>query len=71
MKSAIVPYKGNSSSVAVKPQQSMAIVPAKKESVNKAEVTAKDIRRNVLMLLRKRQQRDRLEAKFAKVKESI
>ena len=70
MKSAIVPYKGNSSSVAVKPQQSMAIVPAKKESVNKAEVTAKDIRRNVLMLLRKRQQRDRLEAKFAKVKEA-
>ena len=70
MKSAIVPYKGNSSSVAVKPQQSMAIVPANKESVNKAEVTAKDIRRNVLMLLRKRQQRDRLEAKFAKVKEA-
>ena len=70
MKSAIVPYQGNSSSVAVKPQQSMAIVPAKKESVNKAEVTAKDIRRNVLMLLRKRQQRDRLEAKFAKVKEA-
>lgn len=69
MKSAIVPYQGNSSAVAVKPQQSMAIVPVKKESTNKAEVTAKDIRRNVLMLLRKRQQRDRLEEKYNRLEE--
>lgn len=75
MKSAIVPYTNNTSTVAIKPQQSMAIVPVKKESVNKesvnkAEITAKDIRKNVLMLLRKRQQRDRLEEKFAKLEQS-
>ena len=40
----------------------------KKESVDKAEITAKDIRRSVLMLLRKRQQRDRLEEKFSRLK---
>ena len=65
IKSAIVPYQANKSSAMVQPQQSMsAIVPVQKETAKKAEVTARDVRASVLRLLRKRQQRDRLEAKY-------
>jgi len=80
--SAIVPYKANSSTAVVKPQQSLsgiipakkeesAIVPIKKEAAKKAEVTTRDIRASVLRLLRKRQQRDRLEAKFYKLQDTL
>ncbi len=80
--SAIVPYKANSSTAVVKPQQSLsgiipakkdesAIVPIKKESAKKAEVKTRDIRESVLRLLRKRQQRNKLEAKFYKLQDTL
>ena len=70
--SAIVPYQANKSSVMVQPQQSMsAIVPMQKETAKKAEVTARDVRASVLRLLRKRQQRDRLEAKYYKLEKTL
>lgn len=70
--SAIKPYSGSTSSAIVKPQQSMsAIVPAQKETAKKAEVTARDVRASVLRLLRKRQQRDRLEAKYYKLEKTL
>jgi len=72
IKSAIVPYQANKSSVMVQPQQSMsAIVPVQKETAKKAEVTARDVRASVLRLLRKRQQRDRLEAKYYKLEKTL
>ena len=56
----------------VQPQQSMsAIVPMQKETAKKAEVTARDVRASVLRLLRKRQQRDRLEAKYYKLEKTL
>ena len=70
--SAIVPYQANKSSAMVQPQQSMsAIVPVQKETAKKAEVTARDVRASVLRLLRKRQQRDRLEAKYYKLEKTL
>ena len=70
--SAIVPYQANKSTVMVQPQQSLsAIVPAQKESEKKAEVTARDLRAATLRLLRKRQQRDRLEAKYYKLEKTL
>ena len=70
--SAIVPYQANKSSAVVTPQQSMsAIVPVQKETAKKAEVTARDVRASVLRLLRKRQQRDRLEAKYYKLEKTL
>ena len=70
--SAIVPYQTNKSTVMVQPQQSLsAIVPAQKESEKKAEVTARDLRAATLRLLRKRQQRDRLEAKYYKLEKTL
>lgn len=72
IKSAIVPYQANKSSVMVQPQQSMsAIVPMQKETAKKAEVTSRDVRASVLRLLRKRQQRDRLEAKYYKLEKTL
>ena len=72
IKSAIVPYQANKSSAMVQPQQSMsAIVPVQKETEKKAEVTARDVRASVLRLLRKRQQRDRLEAKYYKLEKTL
>ena len=72
IKSAIVPYQANKSSAMVQPQQSMsAIVPVQKETAKKAEVTARDVRASVLRLLRKRQQRDRLEAKYYKLEKTL
>ena len=70
--SAIVPYQANKSSAMVQPQQSMsAIVPMQKETAKKAEVTARDVRASVLRLLRKRQQRDRLEAKYYNLEKTL
>jgi len=70
--SAIVPYQANKSSAMVQPQQSMsAIVPIQKETAKKAEVTARDVRASVLRLLRKRQQRDRLEAKYYNLEKTL
>ena len=72
IKSAIVPYQANKSSAMIQPQQSMsAIVPVQKETAKKAEVTARDVRASVLRLLRKRQQRDRLEAKYYKLEKTL
>lgn len=70
--SAIVPYQANKSTALVQPQQSLsAIVPTKKESEKKTEVTARDLRAATLRLLRKRQQRDRLEAKYYKLEKKL
>ena len=70
--SAIVPYQPNQSTAIVKPQQSMsAIVPVKKEAEKKTEVTARDLRAATLRLLRKRQQRDRLESKYYKLEQKL
>ena len=70
--SAIVPFNGSSSTAIVKPQQSLSgIVATKKESSEKVVVTVKDIRTSVLKLLRKRQQRDRLEQKFYKLQDTL
>lgn len=70
--SAIVPYQANKSTAIVKPQQSMsAIVPVQKEAEKKVEVTARDLRAATLRLLRKRQQRDRLEAKYYKLEKKL
>ena len=70
--SAIVPYQANKSTAIVQPKQSLsAIVPAQKEAQKKTEVTARDLRAATLRLLRKRQQRDRLEAKYYKLEKTL
>jgi len=67
--SAIVPFKGNTSSAVIKPQQQMtsAIVKVEKLKDESTEDPAREMRKNALMLLRKRQQRDRLEQKYFKL----
>jgi hypothetical protein len=70
--SAIVPYQANKSTATVQPKQSLsAIVSTQKEEQKKTEVTARDLRAATLRLLRKRQQRDRLEAKYYKLEKTL
>ena len=56
--SSIVPYKGNTSSAVIKPQQQMtsALVKVEKPKDEASEDPAREMRKNALMLLRKRQQ---------------
>jgi putative chitinase len=69
--SAITPYTGSTSTAIVKPQQSLSgIVPVEKNTET-VVVTVKDIRTSVLKLLRKRQQRDRLEQKFYNLQDTL
>lgn len=70
---AITPYTGSTSTAIVKPQQSLSgIVPVPVEkNTETVVVTVKDIRTSVLKLLRKRQQRDRLEQKFYNLQDTL
>lgn len=69
--SAIVPYSGNKSSAIVKPQQQLVddvqYVKVQDVTTKKSEDIGKNMRRTVVMLLRKRQERDRLEQKYFKL----